>query len=267
MLLKDHNFQKIGTPALALMFVGLCFMAQCARQTGSEYIIRADHSRVGISIDGLLDEPAWQTAGPVMLKENRSGHTIDNDRISTRVMTCYDDSTLYIAFVCNDPDIWTTYRQRDEHLWKEEAVEVFIEADEMPDTYVEIEVSPANVLFDSYIIDPQNIDIPATAAFDLPGIRTAVSIAGTLNVRDDIDNSWNVEIAVPFRDLATERIKQVSTATAIKINFYRLEKSRGMESAGHAWSPTGARFHTPSAFGRLIFNSPARPEKSHFRGG
>jgi len=228
-------------------------MAQCARQAGLEYIIRADRTRAGVSIDGLFDEPAWRTASPVMLKENRSGHTIGDDRISTRVMTCYDDSTLYIGFICRDPDIWTRFTQRDEHLWTEEAVEVFIDVDDVPNTYVEIEVSPANVLFDSYIVDPQNIDIPATAAFNLPGIRTAVSIAGTLNDRDDIDHRWNVEIAVPFSDLAMAGTEDVTAGTGIKVNFFRLDKNQGTASAGYAWSPTHGRFHNPAAFGRLLF--------------
>jgi hypothetical protein len=253
MHLKTRSILKIGAPALALMLVGLSFMAQCARQAGSEYIIQADCTRAGISIDGLFDEPAWQTASPVMLKENRSGHTIDDDRISTRVMTCYDDSTLYIGFICSDPDIWTSFTQRDEHLWTEEAVEVFIDVDDVPNTYVEIEVSPANVLFDSYIVDPQDINIPATATFNLPGIRTAVKIAGTLNVRADMDSSWSVEIAVPFRDLAMARTKNVTAGMSIKVNFFRLDKNQGMASASYAWSPTNGRFHNPAAFGRLLF--------------
>jgi hypothetical protein len=248
--LKTQIIPKTGT---AILSIGLCLVAQCARQTGLEYSIEAVRSQTAIRIDGFLDEAAWQMANPVLLKNNRSGQAIQDNQVSTSVMTCYDDSTLYIAFVCNDPDIWANYKRHDEHLWKEEAVEVFIDADEVPDTYVEIEVSPANVLFDSYIVDPQNIDIPATAAFDLPGIRTAVNIAGTLNVRNDIDNSWHAEIAVPFRDLATERTKNISAGSTIKINFFRLDKNQGMASASYAWSPTGGRFHKPAAFGRLFF--------------
>ncbi len=131
-------------------------------------------------------------------------------------------------------------------------MEVFIDVDDIPQNYVEIEVSPANVLFDSYIVDPQNIDVESTARFDLQGIETAVMVNGTLNQRDDIDKSWTVEVAIPFNDLKSENGEQITFGTEIKINFYRLDMSQGMERGMYAWSPTGASFHKPSVFGKLI---------------
>jgi hypothetical protein len=250
---KHDRIQVVGFKKLIVLCGGFLFMMHCADNVGHEYQIEAVNTKTSPSIDGNLDEPVWQQAKEVILKENRSGNEVSDPRLMTHVMTCYDDSSLYIAFICNDPDIWTDYTQRDEYLWQEEAVEVFIDVDEEPDTYVEIEVSPANVLFDSYIIDPEKIDVPSTAKFDLPGIKTAVSLNGTLNIRDDTDTGWTVEIAVPFRDLVTEKNKNITIDTIIKINFYRVDKNQDMNSAGYAWSPTGARFHKPSVFGTLIF--------------
>ena len=247
--LKIRVSTKTGLP---MLLIGLCLFAGCTRQPGPELSITAVRTKTAINIDGLLDEAAWRIADPVLLRNNRSGQEVREKQADTRVMTCHDDSTLFIAFICDDPDIWAHYTQRDDHLWKEEAVEVFIDADEVPETYVEIEVSPANVLFDSYIVDPVNIDIPATAAFDLPGIRTGVTVAGTLNVRDDRDQHWSVEIAVPFRDLAVERTKSPAPGSLLKINFFRVDKNQGMDPASYAWSPTGGRFHNPAAFGRLF---------------
>ena len=162
MILKKHSFQKLGTAAV---LAGLCFMAQCAHRAGSEYNIAAVYTQSAMSIDGILEESAWRRAAPVFLKNNRSGQEVIGE-VSTRVMTCYDDSTLYIGFICGDPDIWTRFTQRDEHLWTEEAVEVFIDADDVPDTYVEIEVSPAkpanfdNFLHLLYITDTKTKEMP-----------------------------------------------------------------------------------------------------------
>ncbi len=203
-------------------------------------------------IDGKLNDQVWQSAVPVSLKENRSGQTVQDPLLATTVMVCHDDSTLYIAFRCNDPDIWTTFTERDQHLWEEEAVEVFIDVDDFPDNYVEIEVSPANVLFDSYITDPNHIDVPKTARLDLKGIRTAVQVEGTLNQRDDKDTVWTVEIALPFEDLITEHTNAITDQTEIKINFYRLDSNKGMPRGAYSWSPTEKSFHKPSVFGRLI---------------
>lgn len=130
-------------------------------------------------------------------------------------------------------------------------MEIFIDVDDVPETYIEIEVSPANVLFDSYIVDPVNIDIAKKALFNLKGIRTAVVVSGTLNEWDDY---WTVEVAIPFADLANENIKKVTNATEIRINFYRLDENQGMERMSYAWSPTYARFHEPAYFGNLTFN-------------
>jgi hypothetical protein len=231
-----------------------CVLMFCACNVGNEYQIEANYASIPPEIDGNLDDPVWRQAKPVVLKENRSGNYVSDPRLMTRVMTCYNDSTLYIAFNCNDPDIWTSYTQRDEYLWEEEAIEVFIDVDDVPETYVEIEVSPANILFDSYIVDPDNIDVAATSRFGLPGIRTGVTVNGTLNERDDKDDSWTVEIAIPFKDLNTGRTAQVTAKTKIRINFYRLDQNQGKERGAYAWSPTGTRFHKPSVFGRLIFN-------------
>jgi len=249
------GMQKRRTPAWPRSIMVLCALSvlSCAPQKEPGFVITAPHTTSAMTIDGRLDEAVWQRSAPVVLRNNRTGAVVDDARIATQALTCHDDSTLYFAFICQDPDIWSSFARRDDHLWNEEAVEVFIDADDRPDTYVEIELSPANVLFDSYIVDPQHIDFAATAAFDLPGIRTAVVLDGTLNQREDTDAGGRAEIAIPFRDLATERAPKITTATKFRINFYRLDKNRGMESSSQAWSPTGGRFHKPSVFGRLIF--------------
>ena len=60
----------------------------------------------------------------------------------------WDERALHVRFDCADRDAWGTYRERDDPLYEEEVVEVFLapgEAD--PRRYVELEVSPAGVLF------------------------------------------------------------------------------------------------------------------------
>lgn len=203
------------------------------------------------TIDGGLTDAVWQSALPVTLKDNRSGEAVIDPLLTTKVMVCHDENNLYLAFRCNDPDIWTTFTKRDEHLWEEEAVEVFIDVDDVPNNYVEIEVSPANVLFDSYITDPEHIDVAKTARLNLKGIRTAVQVQGTLNQRGDRDSGWTVEIVLPFEELLTERTREITDQTTFKINFYRLDENNDMPRTAYSWSPTGSSFHRPSVFGKL----------------
>ena len=236
-----------------VMLSTLFLLMQCAVDTSAAYTIEAIHTSVSPIIDGNENDAIWQKISPIMLKDNGLGIEAKKVALQTYVKACYDDSNLYFFFHCEDPDIWTSFTHRDEHLWKNEAVELFIDVDDVPETYVEIEVSPANVLFDSYIVDTLNIDVAKTALFNLKGIRTAADMSGTLNKRDDKDNHWTVEIVIPFSDLANETIEQVTNTTQIRINFYRLDKNQGMERRAYAWSPTGGRFHKPSYFGNLTF--------------
>jgi hypothetical protein len=206
-----------------------------------------------VIIDGLLTESVWQYTQSVVLRENKSGNPVTDSSYLTQVKTAYDLDHLYISFLCHDPDIWGTFTDRDQHLWTEEAVEVFIDTDTILHTYVEIEVSPKNVLFDSYIVDPVDIDIAVTKKYDLNGIKTAVSVDGSVNAEDDPDKQWTVEISVSLQELVDEDYVIIPGRTEWRINFYRIERKRTGESTGYAWSPTGARFHKPAVFGVLGF--------------
>ena len=72
---------------------------------------------------------------------------------TTTARMCWDDKRLYVAFDCADKDILATMTKRDELLFHEEVVEVFLEPSGDLKRYFEIEVSPRNVIFDATIIN------------------------------------------------------------------------------------------------------------------
>ena len=234
---------------LVMTIFGLFF---CSKSHNSGNFVSALISETPVTIDGKLDEPAWSVAERLYLKDSKTGKAVEDSSYSVYASVCYDETNLYIAFNCYDLDIFSSYTERDQHLWKEEAVEVFIDVDEEPNTYVEIEVSPQNVLFDSYIVDPVNIDVVETVKFDLAGIETAVAVNGTVNKLDDQDTSWSAEIRIPFIDLKDDfKFKDVQKYEW-KINFYRIDRDAD-GSVNYAWSPTFGSFHKPSVFGTLVF--------------
>jgi hypothetical protein len=210
-------------------------------------------SETAIKIDGLLNESMWSEAIEIVLVDNKTGLVPEDSNLLTFVKAGYDDQYLYIAFVCNDMDIWSTFTERDQHLWKEEAVEVFIDTDSIVNTYVEIEVSPRNIWFDSYIVDSLDIDVKATAQFNLTDFRCAVDVKGTLDNRNDTDIKWVVEMAVSFLDLSIKSDGGYMQGKKWRINFYRINRDGNGGPTDLAWSPTGGRFHRPSVFGYLIF--------------
>jgi len=223
------------------------------KSTDSLPNITASYTNNEIVIDGLLNESIWKKTQSVVLRENRSGNSVTDTSYLTVAQIAYNKYNLYIAFRCNDPDIWGNFTERDQYLWTEENVEVFVDTDTISNTYVEIEVSPNNIIFDSYIVDPLDIDIEATKEFNLQGMKTAVHVNGSVNVENDRDRRWTVEIAVPFKDLVDENYMLIPGETEWRINFYRIDRNRTGESTGYAWSPTGTRFHKPPAFGVLGF--------------
>lgn len=212
----------------------------------------AKRTTSAMNIDGQLLEPAYREAARLYLKNSQDKQSVQDPAYTTFAQVSYDDQYLYVAFTSFDRDIHSSFSKRDEHLWKEEAIEVFIDADSQPENYVEIEVSPKNVLFDSYIVDPQNIDLITTPKFDLNGIRTAVSVGGSLENRMDKDEKWTVEMAIPFKELIKDfQPSQLANATW-KINFYRINQDNSPLKF-MAWSPTQGSFHQPKKFGTITF--------------
>lgn len=205
-----------------------------------------------ISIDGNLDEPIYKRAAKMYLKNSITKASIFDPNYETYIQVFHDHQNLYIAFSCMDNDIHSSFSKRDEYLWKEEAVEVFIDTDTEPDNYVELEVSPKNILYDSYIVDPQNIDIEKTLKYNMKGIQTAVNVDGTVNKRGDKDKRWTVEIAVPFAELVDGFQPNQLQNYSWKINFYRINHDESPLKY-MAWSPTQGSFHQPVKFGQLIF--------------
>lgn len=234
---------------LSLVFIS------CGRQEKEvrfDDMIIAVRSDTSVVVDGKLDDPVWQESDKIYLRDSDNGNNVSDSSFSTYAMTAYNDNYLYIAFLCNDSDIYSYFTERDQHLWEDEAVEVFIDTDDHPNTYVEIECSPNNVLFDSYIVDPVNIDVEETSKFDLPGIKTASTVDGTVNIRDDIDKRWTVEMAIPIDEIVEDFNKKTLKSAKWKINFYRIDRDAD-GPVYYAWSPTHGRFHKPKVFGKLIF--------------
>lgn len=156
----------------------------------------------------------------------------------------YDAGCLYVRFDCEDCDIWGTYRERDEPIYDEEVVELFISPGaETPAEYFEFEISPNGVFFDARISNPH--EDRATLRVDLAWNADARWWAR----REDDAGRWTAILALPWRCLASEPLPSVWRA-----NLFRIERPRNGEPEFSCWSPTlttPADFHKPSRFGYL----------------
>ena len=165
----------------------------------------------------------------------------------TCLRVCHDFRTLYVRFDCEDRDIWGTYNQRDEPIYDEEVVELFIAAGESdPIRYLEFDISPNGVLFDARIYNPtsERHDIIAEMSWDCDGVQWHAE-------RRDADHRWWASLAIPWGS-----IRPPGKLPAIwRADFFRIERPRDGPAEFSCWSPTmtePADFHKPAFFGTLV---------------
>ena len=198
------------------------------------------------AIDGDLSDSVWRQSPAVELVNSITGR---KGKRSTLARILYDDHSLYLCFQSQSENVWATLTQRDEALYEEEVVEIFIDANADGKTYNEIEVSPRNVLFDAYFpARRQGMDLQYDS-----GTRSAVVVRGTLNLPIDIDQGWNVEMAIPFSSLSAVNHVPPRSGEKWRFNLYRLDHA-DYQVEGLAFSPPQiGDFHALDRFGWLIF--------------
>lgn len=198
-------------------------------------------------IDGDLSDPAWADAAAVELAGSLDGRR-PSSRTTARLL--YDDQNLYVSFDCEDANIQGTLFKRDDAIYTQEAVEIFVDADGDGRTYNELEVSPNNTLFDAYFPERRNgMDLSWDS-----GTRTGVKFKGTINNPSDRDQGWTVEIAIPIAKLAKVPHVPPKKGDSWRFNLYRLDVNQGRQE-GMAFSPLFVGdFHHLPRFGRLNFD-------------
>jgi hypothetical protein len=214
-------------------------------------VYKAARATGPITIDGKLEEPDWKGAvstGP-FVRSMDGGPT----KFRTEAKLLWDDKNLYVAFICQDEDVWTSYTKHDEPLYNQEVVEIFIDADGDGRTYNELEISPANVTFDAYF-EERRKDLEKAITWE-SGMKTAVVVDGTLNNPGDADKGWIAEAAIPIANLAAVPHVPPLVGDKWRINLYRLDwYSDRKVNEGSAFSPLFmGDFHNLPRFGWLEF--------------
>lgn len=199
-----------------------------------------------VRVDGRLDEAEWRGAAAVRLVNNADGST---PRQETEARLLYDEEFLYVAFRAADENLWATMRRRDQRLWEEEVVEVFLQPDPAQPSYVELEVNPLGTMLDIYLLD---IRKPLRyESWNSARLRWAVRVDGTVDGRAG-DRGWTCELAFPLEDAVTAPRLPPRAGDRWRLNLYRMETRPA--PALLAWSPTRKDdFHLPQMFGTLVF--------------
>src|SRR4051794_1701657 len=108
-----------------LPFVGGCGLfgkPTAGGGKGKDFLHRAETPLV---IDGDVNKPAWAAAEAAELVLTTDGAPTPPEH-KTTVRMLWDDERLYVAFHSLDPHIWSGYQQRDDPLYNQECVELFL---------------------------------------------------------------------------------------------------------------------------------------------
>lgn len=206
-----------------------------------------------VTIDGALDEQAWQTAARVAPFGRND--TMTPPRVSTEVRLWYDQAALYLGWSCEDPDIQATFRQRDSRFWEEEVVEFFVTPAAL-ERYFELQWNPLGGTFDAIISnelgpDGRSKQFKGDWSYTASSMTFAVLVDGTVQNSSDRDRRWTVEARVPFADL---NVPTPRAGDVWRGNFYRFNRDKDGEPEQLSWSPTvWPGFHQPARFGFLRF--------------
>jgi hypothetical protein len=245
-----------------------------------------------LTVDGKLDEASWRLAprSPRFVDLITGRPTIHD----TRAAVLWDDTYLYIGFWVEEPFVNAALTERDSPVWSENDVEVFVAG---KDAYYEFEINALGTIYEALFVwedayeqggfnrapefsrqvdgfKPWNgvgFDKhprgPRLAFFkwDLPGLKAAVSVDGTVNDNADRDRGWTVEIALPWAGLASlargdgravpPRDGDVWRMDFSRFNTYR-EAPPAEDSGGWAWSAHGVwDSHIPELFPYIHFST------------
>ena len=91
----------------------------------------------------------------------------------TRLRALWAPDGLYLRWDADDPAPWATMTQRDEHLWDEEVVEIFLDPAWAGKDYWELEISPTNVVCDVRMVAPHPT-VTSDLTWNHEGLKTAV---------------------------------------------------------------------------------------------
>jgi hypothetical protein len=225
--------------------------------------IHVPRATVPITIDGVASEAAWATAAasPEFVTAEGSADPLGK---ATAKLT-WDDQFLYAFVSVTDSDVRADYKNHDDPLWKQDCIELFIDADGNRRGYIELQVNPNNATFDSWFATTRAQ--PGDPSWS-SGMITAVKLRGTAQPGDPLQG-WDVEIAIPWqavrgRDDAMAVRLPPEVGDRWRLNVIRVDVKTGDKNPqASSWNRiTSADFHALDRMLTAVFADPAGAVKA-----
>ena len=220
-----------------------------------------------INVDGRLDDRAWNQAPWSDAFVDIQGDAKPRPRFETRVKMVWDDEFFYVGANLVEPHVWATLMVHDTVIFQDPDFEVFIDPDGDGLEYYEFEINAHGTSWDLFLPKPYRLGGKAQNSWEIPGLRWAVYVDGTINDARDTDRGWSVELGFPWKAFAefAHRPLPPNPGDKWRVNFSRVQwpietqgrsylKVKGAKEDNWVWSPQGEiNMHIPDKWGTVTF--------------
>lgn len=221
------------------------------------------------TVDGKLDEAAWLAAPWTDDFVDIEGVARPVPRFRTRAKMLWDSEYFYVAAELSEPHVWGTLTAHDAVIFHDNDFEVFLDPDGDNHKYYELELNALNTTWDLFLPRPYKDGGGADNGWEIPGLKSAIHVSGTLNQSSDVDTGWSVEIAIPWKSLNRSGKTQSAPKNGDqwRVDFSRVEwqhelvdgqyrKVAGTREDNWVWSPPGIiDMHRPERWGIVQFST------------
>jgi hypothetical protein len=154
-------------------------------------------------------------------------------------------------------------------IFRDHDFEVFIDPNGDSHEYYEFEINALGTTWDLLLPRPYKDGGRPIDSWEIPGLKSAVSLDGSLNDPTDTDRGWSVELAFPWKVLGelARCPAPPSDGDQWRVNFSRVEwplqvvegryqKVPGRRESNWVWSPQGVvDMHRPESWGYVQFST------------
>jgi hypothetical protein len=220
-----------------------------------------------VTVDGKLDDAAWVSAPWTEDFVDIEGDAKPKPHLRTRAKMLWDEDYFYVAAELEEPHVWGTMTQHDTVIFNDPDFEVFLDPNGDSHEYYEFEMNALNTGWDLFLPKPYKDGGQAQNSWEIPGLKTAVHVAGTINNPVDQDEGWSLEVAFPWKALAQHAHRPVppQEGDQWRVGFSRVEWEVGLEDGKYVkvpktpeqnwiWSAQGVvDMHRPERWGFVQF--------------
>ena len=189
-----------------------------------------------VALGGSLESGAWAAAPWTEDFTDIEGSVKPAPAYRTRVKMLWDESFLYVGAELMEPDIWSTLAVHDEIVFHDNDFEVFIDPNGDGREYYEIEINARGTVFDLFLHRPYREGAPAIHEWDVTGaFAKSVSFKGTPDDPRDVDQSWTVMMAIPWKAFVPPTDTRIAGLPADQQAFGERARAAAAPKPGETW--------------------------------